>query len=392
MFVELHMIQNFAPSCLNRDDTNSPKDSVFGGFRRARISSQCLKRSIRHHPVFAETVRAAIGVRTLLLVDTVAARLAEAGKDVEDARTVAKAVISHTYSKLDGEQTAVALYLGENELARLEAALLERWEAVLADAREAPPEPEGGKKKGKKAKSSAEALNALVSEFKGFTREAAKAPDIALFGRMIAEAKELGVDAACQVAHALSTHRVAMEMDFFTAVDDLQPDDDPSAAMMGTVEFNSSCFYRYALVDTDQLTANLGGDPALARATVEGFLRAAVAAIPTGKQNSMAAQNRPSLVLGVVRDGGCPASLANAFEEPVRVREHGAGLVTQSVTALLRHWDQLAAAYGQEGLRAAALLSLKEPEGGDFGSLAGARVASFEDFVAAVCAALPEGA
>src|ERR1700726_3904869 len=47
MFIEIHAIQNFAPSNLNRDDTGSPKDCEFGGHRRARVSSQCLKRAVR---------------------------------------------------------------------------------------------------------------------------------------------------------------------------------------------------------------------------------------------------------------------------------------------------------------------------------------------------------
>jgi CRISPR system Cascade subunit CasC len=138
------------------------------------------------------------------------------------------------------------------------------------------------------------------------------AVDLALFGRMLADLPNKNIDAACQVAHALSTNKVSMEFDFFTAVDDLSPEEETGAGMMGTVEFNSACFYRYANIDLKQLTGNLAGDSELAQKAVEAFLRAAVATIPTGKQNSMAAQNPPSLVFAVVRDKGL-WSLANAF-------------------------------------------------------------------------------
>src|SRR5262249_33379271 len=143
-----------------------------------------------------------------------------------------------------------------------------------------------------------------------------RAADLALFGRMIANLPERNVEAACQVAHAISTNKMEMEFDFYTAVDDLKPEDTAAAHMLGTVEFHSACFYRYANVDTTQLLTNLGRDADLARGTLQAFLRASVAAIPTGKQNSMAAHNPPSLVLIVVRERG-QWNLANAFLKPI---------------------------------------------------------------------------
>ena len=81
--------------------------------------------------------------------------------------------------------------------------------------------------------------------------------DVALFGRMLAVMPEKNQNAACQVAHAISTHAVEREFDFYTAVDDLKPEDTAGADMMGTVEFNSACFYRYAVVDWEKLVDNL---------------------------------------------------------------------------------------------------------------------------------------
>jgi CRISPR system Cascade subunit CasC len=162
---------------------------------------------------------------------------------------------------------------------------------------------------------------------------------------MLAEKPDLNIDAACQVAHAISTHAVNMDMDFFTAVDDLQEKEETGAGMMGIGGFNSACFYRYACIDLNQLTTNLGGDVSLARKTVEAFLRASVRAVPTGKQNSHAAQNPPAFYMTVVRADGGAWSLANAFEKPVAAGEHG--LVAASEKALDRYWASLTGFFGE---------------------------------------------
>jgi CRISPR system Cascade subunit CasC len=209
-----------------------------------------------------------------------------------------------------------------------------------------------GKKK-KKAKIPA-ALSEIVDGLVKRTSTQAGAPDIALFGRMLADRPATNVDAACQVAHAISTHRVNMEMDFFTAVDDLQKDDETGASMMGVIAFNSACFYRYARLDWDLLVNNLDGDKELARKTVEGFLRAAALAIPSGKQNSFAAQNPPDFMLGTVRKDGQSWSLANAFETPVKQGRDG-GLMSASIEKLSAYWTKLNKVYGGDGITTATL-------------------------------------
>ena len=286
MFVELHMIQSFAPSNLNRDDTNNPKDCEFGGVRRARISSQCIKRAIRTSPVFAETTEVGIGTRTKRLLGRLREPLVEAGKSVAEATEVLTHFVPLYASKLadkddkddEVKKTAVLLYIGDEELDHIAEALLQEWD-TLSDK-----------------KTMQKLARRLVKEHKGKT----SAPDIALFGRMLAEKPVLNLDAACQVAHAISTHPVSMEMDFYTAVDDLAPDEETGAGMMGVTGFNSACFYRYARIDWRQLVANLNDDLMLAKRTVEGFLKASVAAVPTGKQNAFAAHNPPDFLLAVV--------------------------------------------------------------------------------------------
>ncbi len=345
MFIELHVLQNFAPSCLNRDDTNSPKDCQFGGYRRARISSQCLKRSARQHPIFAETIGKEIGIRSRRLLDKMTQTLVGMDREEEPARQLAEAVFSKLIGKIgDNGLSAVAFYCGETEIAAIIDAINENWDDLLGS-------------KGPEATVVTRVAKALTRQFKGV----AAAADIALFGRMIADTADLNIDASCQVAHAISTHRAAMEMDYFTAVDDLQPDEEPGAGMIGTVEFTSNCFYRYALVDMEQLATNLDNDADLAVRTLEGFLKATVFAIPSARQNSMAAQNPPSFVMAVVRENGIPWSLANAFEKPVTPDVRGEkGLVAASIEALDTYWQQLCAAYGADGIIAAPVCLLGE--------------------------------
>ena len=175
---------------------------------------------------------------------------------------------------------------------------------------------------------------------------------------MLADLPGKNVDAAAQVAHAISTNKVEMEFDFYTAVDDLQESEESGAGMMGTVEFNSSCFYRYANIDTDQLVENLGGDRELAEQSIAAFVRSSVLAIPTGKQNSMAAQNQPSFVLAVVRDSGL-WSLANAFVKPVWPKRDD-DLITASISRLDSFWQQMAENYGESGISNKAVLALSD--------------------------------
>jgi len=371
MFVELHMIQNFAPANLNRDDTNNPKDCEFGGVRRARISSQCIKRAIRTSPIFEETTQVKIGMRTKRLIHRLSKRLVEAGKSEEEAIEVLADFVPEYASKLDkkdkeGKKTAVLLYVSEDEVDSIAQALLENWEEV----------------------SDSKALNKLVRNLVKAHEGHTSAPDIALFGRMLAENPRLNLDAACQVAHAISTHRIAMEMDFYTAVDDLNPEDTAGAGMMGFTGFDSACFYRYARLDWGQLVKNLNGDADLARRTVEGFLRAAVAAVPSGKQNAFAANNPSNFLLAVVREDGMGWSLTNAFERPVHPR-HDSGLVAPSVGALDAYWGRLCQVYGTDMLAHVAALPL-DPNL-SLENLADDQVENLEKWIEGVTGALPAG-
>lgn len=363
MFVELHLLQNFAPSNLNRDETNSPKDCEFGGYRRARISSQAIKRAIRKTFEARDLIPPEHqAVRTKRLAEALEERFRADGQSDEDAEAVAGAVVQglglsfqkNTNAEDSARKTQYLLFLGQREIDRLAEVCTRHWDELRAVAR--PAESAGSGRAAKRAASATvpkEVQKALTSVLDG-----GKSADVALFGRMIADLPSKNVDAASQVAHAISTNRVAVEFDFYTAVDDRKPEDTEGADMLGTVEFNSACFYRYANVDLDQLRRNLDGDEELARQALAAFIRASVLAIPTGKQNSMAAQNPPSFVLAVVRDTG-RWSLANAFLKPVTPGRED-DLVVRSEERLDRYWGQLTAVYGDEDIHGLWLICLDE--------------------------------
>lgn len=367
MFVELHILQSFAPSNLNRDDTNNPKDAQFGGVRRARISSQAIKRAIRQEPSFAETTKAENGTRTRYLSRSLTTLLVEAGKAEDKAKDAVAEFAKSLFSEVDKNsgRTNVLIYLSSEEQKQISELLLASWEQI---------------EKGKFG------FDVAAKGWVKATKERTSAPDIAMFGRMLANEPALNLDAACQVAHAISTHRVDMDMDFFTAVDDLQRNEETGAGMMGVTAFNSACFYRYHRIDWEQLLKNLDKDVGLARRAVEGFLRAAARAIPTGKQNSFAAQNPPSFLLGVVREDGQSWSLVNAFEKPVRADREG-GLLTPSIKELDTYWGRLNKAYGNGNVNAVALALEAETE---VKELNAGLVNDFETWVQAVLKQLPK--
>jgi CRISPR system Cascade subunit CasC len=357
MRIEIHLLQNFAPSNLNRDDTGSPKDAEFGGYRRARISSQCQKRAVRNyfrdHELIPVEHRA---TRTKRLLEHVRKRLDKPGRD-EPAinRAVTTALAAGGLKLAERNLTQYLLFLGEGEIARFANLVDKHFEALGKEPEAA--SADGKKKTAKKEK--AEAKSAAPEEVQKAVPallDGGKAADLALFGRMLADLPDKNVDAACQVAHALSTNKIhSMEMDYYTAVDDIN-NDSPGADMIGTVEFNSACFYRYANLDLHQLDHNLQGDTELARTTVEAFLKGFIHAIPTGKQNSFAAHNKPSLVFAVVRDGP-PVSLANAFVRPI-TPAGDKSLIDRSIEGLDEYYGRLVGMYGADGEKASAVCQM----------------------------------
>jgi CRISPR system Cascade subunit CasC len=340
--IELHILQSFPVSCLNRDDVGAPKTAVFGGVTRARLSSQCLKRAIRQmaRELHASAFR---GSRTRKAADDLAPALAAKGWTEAEARKAADEVLNlllgnepskgKKAKKGAGEQgepekamTSTLLYLSPDEIDRIA-------QAIDAARREKP---------GADAKALKDA--AVKALGKGLPKDAA---DIAVFGRMVANADDVTLEGAGLFGHALSTHRCDNDLDFWTAVDDQKAaGEDAGAGNMGTAEFASACYYRYAGLNLDLLfdTGHLGAmGPAERVRVVDAFVRATLQAVPQARQNSMNAHTLPSYALGLVRSSGHPLQLVNAFEKPVW---SSGGLVEKSVEALKRHHEEMTKTWG----------------------------------------------
>ena len=328
--IDLHVLQSVPPSNLNRDDSGSPKSAQYGGVRRARVSSQAWKRATREH--FSQHLNPEqTGVRTLRAAELLASRISAIDPSLEkDAvQKAAETALAAVGLKLEakrkkkdaddeedpGVKTQYLVFFSNEQLDKL---------AELAAS---------GEKAAKTYKEVMRGNNGI---------------DLALFGRMVADDAELNVDASVQVAHALSTHAVDNEFDFYTAVDDETPRDETGAGMMGTLEFNSSVLYRYATVNVDLLHAQLSEPSDVVRA-VEEFVTSFVLSMPTGKQNTFANGTLPDAVVVCARkDRGI--SLVGAFEHPVRATREG-GFVENSAKALTAYAQDVLTQYAAQADR-----------------------------------------
>lgn len=285
IFVDIHAIQVMPPSNVNRDDIGSPKTAQYGGVRRARVSSQAWKRAMRQY--FEAHSAAAVGVRTKDIVRYVADIIEKKGENIspEKAFDLAKGAIAGAGIKTGKDDKAKALFFMGRKQAE-----------DLADA----------------------ALSGITDkkQLQDILRRNPEV-DIALFGRMVADDPSLNEDASAQVAHAISTHAVQTEFDYYTAVDDLSAEDNAGAGMIGTIEYNSSTLYRYANVAVHELYRQLGEDKDSTVQALKLFIEAFVNSLPSGKINTFANQTLPQAVMVNIRDDR-PVNLVNAYEEPVR--------------------------------------------------------------------------
>ncbi len=328
-FIQLHALTVYAPSNLNRDDTGRPKTAKFGGAERLRISSQALKRAIRTSANFAERLKGNLGERTQRLGEAVLKHLQ--GKGIDDAKALEIArSVAGAFGKIEDAKDKPQTYLKQLAFISPE----ERSAALdLADEMA-----NGGVNSQKPADIAAQLL-----------RRADTAADIAMFGRMLADYPDYNREAAVQVAHAITTHKVEVEDDFYTAVDDLKTRaEDAGAGFIGELGFGSGVFYLYACIGRDQLVRNLGGDTGLANKAIEAFVEGFATASPSGKQNSFAAHGRANY-LRVEKGSQQPRSLAAAFFKPV----WGEDLLNGSLAALEGKdgkpglIEQMNAAYGK---------------------------------------------
>ena len=324
--IELHILQSFPVSCLNRDDVGAPKTATFGGATRARISSQSLKRAIRE---FAQDNLPASkfgGERTKLIIQPLAAALKKYGAPEEHAVSIADK-LAKLDAKASPQQVGTLVFVAPSEIDSIAK--------QVADFLKSNPASKDYEKNLEKFCKSAGLVDGA---------------DIAIFGRMAASAPSLTLEGAAMFGHALSTHKSDNDLDFFSALDDRKPKgEDAGAGMIGTLEFSSAVYYRYAalnldlLADTDHL-AKLSLDER--RQVVDAFIRATLQAVPGARKNSMNANTLPSFVLGTYKAAGQPVQLINAFEEPVRP---ASGYLVDSVAKLRAHHASLKETWGITG-------------------------------------------
>lgn len=381
--MELHILQSVPVACLNRDDLNSPKTAVFGGVQRARVSSQSWKRAIREMAnKELDNSGQFKGERSRLFIEKIYSELKKLGESVETANALALCA-GHYLAKLDPKQTGkvktlvflspleyeifanVLFSLKDDDKQKLvEAITLVDKEKLAQDEAndEDVDEKETVKKKKDEKKLTAKQFGKLVAKilktpiekaFKGDKKKTKSLPkdaaDIALFGRMVANDPSLTVEAASMFSHALSTHKVDNEIDFFAAVDDLQPKEETGAGMTSTLEFNSATYYRFAAINLDMVA----DDEHLASMTreerqsvVRTFVEATVKAIPGARKNTMNSNTLPDYVLGVIREKGHPIQLVNAFENPIKSTQ---GYVMESIKRLNAEYSDLKETWGIEG-------------------------------------------
>lgn len=338
MLYEIHMLKNYPPTNLNRDDTGAPKTCLFGGVMRGRVSSQCLKRSWRTSPSFrAEIGEENLGIRTRKLPVLVAEKLIAMGVSQEFADAIQPRLtgIGNKEGKetKDGNATAQVIFYAKEDITAVAETVKE-----LLD----------------KCKSVKDVQKLKAKDIQAAISGADVRPvtlDIALFGRMVTSDAFRDVEASMQVAHAISTNKVSVESDYFTAMDDMLSGssmDELGAAMIGDVDFNSSCYYVYASVDTDALAENLKyADNAdeIVRKAIPALLRAMAFTDPSGKQNSFAGHVLPSVVMVECKEKKIPTSMVNAFVEPVG---KGGDLVKRSAEKLADEVDMTARNFGLE--------------------------------------------
>lgn len=302
LYMDINIIQTVPSSNLNRDDTGAPKTALYGGVTRARVSSQSWKHVVRH--AFRED-QVPTGSRTKEAVQLLVKELCKQDTSIDEETALTKANDAFKLAgiKVDkNNETGALLLISNGQIEKLAQYILNNEEL--------------DKKEVKKVLKGDQSL------------------DLALFGRMVADNPELNVDAASQVAHAISTHEVTPEYDYFTALDDEQDEDSTGAAMLGTIEFNSATLYRYANVNVNELVHNLSKSDAITG--IAEFIKDFSLSMPTGKQNTFANKTIPSYVMVTIRQD-TPVNLVSAFEKPIISND---GYVEKSVKRLEGEYEQ----------------------------------------------------
>ena len=323
--LEFHILQSFPVTCLNRDDVGAPKTAVVGGTTRARVSSQCWKRQVR---LAMRDFGVTLGIRTKLIGELIAQACNEIGATPEQAQACGIKIeqifiknnkndkkIKKSKSVNKDEQITEDVEVDEAESSEKTDTLLflsPKEVTILAEAFKANKFDPNAVIKKEKAKDQAKEVEDLI----GKIESSIDALDIALFGRMVAQAAKLNIEAAASFAHAISTHKVTNEVEFFTALDDKS--EEPGSAHMGSLEFNSATYYRYVSLDVGQLWQTLAGQNI--PEAVESFIKALFVAVPSARQTTQSGASPWEFARVFVRKG---QRLQVPFETAVKSQNGG---------------------------------------------------------------------
>ncbi len=343
-FIQIHLLVSYPPSNLNRDDLGRPKTAMMGGTQRLRISSQSLKRAWRKSDLFEEALSEHIGIRTKEMGVYIYKALTK-GISLKDA--------------LDNKDKPENVFEGVAEQKAKKwtqdiAAVFGDIKSVKNDNSETSPDNLKLKQIAHFSPEEIELIELLIKKLAKnkidptkddliLLREKHKAIDIAMFGRMLASSPKYDVEAAVQVSHAITVHKVAVEDDFFTAVDDLNKgEEDQGAGHLGETEFSSGLFYNYLCINRSLLEKNLGGDKELTKKSLSALIEAVAKVAPTGKQNSFASRAYASYIL-VEKGKQQPRSLSVAFLKAL----DGKDLLADTITALESTRTNMDKVYGK---------------------------------------------
>ncbi len=307
-FINIHTLISHPSSMMNRDDSGLQKTAIFGGSTRSRISSQCLKRAIRQSDIYKEAVDE-VSIRT---------------NKFDELLELCKKELPETDAKLIED---ILLNLGSKVKAETNKETKEKtrhFDAVqpyaIGAIREAINMVEAG--------TELKALKSIV-HIPTF--------DVALSGRMDASCPDRNVEAAMSVAHSLTTHSADIEVDWFTACDDLA---EQGSGHIGTTEFSSGVFYRYASINLDLLAKNTHKTKEELGGIINTMIRCFAQVSPSAKQKTFAAHNHADFVM--VTQADQPLSLANAFRSPIKNKSD---VMEESIKSLINHYQKLVTGY-----------------------------------------------
>lgn len=343
-FIQLHLLVSYPPSNLNRDDLGRPKTAFVGGKQRLRISSQSLKRAWRTSDLFASHVNDHIGIRTRELGAYIQRSL-ENGYSLSDliqgketpVRTPVTSADAVKYAsrfmqvikggKQKKEESGTDKKADSTDLIKIDQLThfapdeITKIDAVLESVA-------SGKK--------------VADDDYMFFSSSQSAVDIAMFGRMLASIPQYNMEAAVQVAHAFTVNQVAIEDDYFTAVDDLnRGEEDMGAGHLGEVEFGSGVFYLYLCINRSLLLENLNNDQDLVSSSLRGLVETCAKVGPSGKQSTFASRAYASYILAE-KGSQQPRSLSDAFLKPVS----GDDMLAESILRLKERRENIEKVYG----------------------------------------------